>query len=206
MNENLTTSLDDGSQDYFWIEKFQGGHDIAFEQIFNKYKILVLNLAFRVVRSKETAEDIAQEVFLKIYRNKMSFNPRKAKFSTWLYRITVNTALDFLRRQRRFMPLSLDDDIQDDHGRKRSMSESLADPKLLSPQDVLNDSERKVLVQKEIDDLPARLKLPLVLYQFKEMSYREIAAILKLSPKAVERRIYHAKELLKKKLQKHLFR
>ncbi len=189
-------------QDWIWIQRFHEGKKSAFEQIFSKYKPLVVNLAFRFVRNKETAEDIAQEVFVRVYEKKFRLDP-KAKFSTWLYRVTVNASLDILRKKR-FLGGSLDENISFREGGKKTTLESLAEPKSLSLKTDLAQEELKVLVQKEINQLPEKFKIPILLYQFQEMPYREIAKILGITEKAVERRLWHAKELLKKKLANFL--
>lgn len=189
-------------EDWLWIEKFQGGDPSGFNEIFNKYKSRVVNLSYRFVRNQEAAEDIAQEVFLKVYEKKVHHDA-KAKFSTWLYRVTVNASLDFIRKKK-FVGRSLDEETQTPKGRKETLLERLIDPRSSSLTDTLEKEELKAIVQKEISQLPEKLRLPILLYQFEEMPYREIAKILGLSQKAVERRIYHAKERLKSKFSKYL--
>lgn len=189
-------------QDWGLIQRFQSGEITAFEEIFRKYQVLVLNLAFRFVRGREAAEDIAQDIFLKIYRKKIPFDPR-AKFSTWLYRVTVNASLDALRK-RKYAPMSLSQRDTPSDGEGRALEERLADPRAEAAAKVLDASEREAIVQREIGGLPEKLRVPILLYQFEEMPYREIAQILDISEKAVERRIYHAKEILKNALEGYL--
>ena len=172
--------------DWLWIQKIKEGDKAAFGQIFDHHKNSVINLAFRFTKSKEAAEDIAQDVFIKIYEGRVDFDP-KAKFTTWLYRVTVNASIDFTRR-RKFTPFSLD------------VKEDFKDPQIRSTGEMLKEEEMKALVQSEIHKLPEKFRSPILLYQFDEMPYREIAKILGITEKAVERRIYHAKEILRKKL------
>lgn len=200
MNQDITSSALD--QDWFWIKSFQEGDRSAFDQIFNKYKTTAVNLAFRFVRDREVAEDIAQEVFIKIYEKKVHFEP-KAKFSTWLYRVVVNTSLDVLRK-RKFLLLSVDERIENQKGDYKSLMEKLADPHATSPLRSLEEDELKMMVQREVEKLPEKLRLPILLSQFESLPHREIALILGISEKAVEKRIYHAKERLRKKLSKYL--
>ena len=201
MNRDIATpsTLD---QDWFWIESFQEGDRSAFDQIFNKYKTTVVNLAFRFVRDKEIAEDIAQEVFIKIYEKKVHFGP-KAKFSTWLYRVTVNTSLNVLRKRKPLL-LSLDERIENQKGGKKPLIERLTDPHATSPLRSLEEGELKMMVHREIEKLPEKLRLPILLSQFENLPHREIALILGITEKAVEKRIYHAKKRLRKKLLKYL--
>ena len=185
-------------QDWVWIQKFQKGDNAGFNQIFNQYKNKVINLSFRFVKNKQAAEDIAQEVFIKIYEKKVKIDP-DSKFFTWLYRVTVNASLDLIRRNK-WAGRSLDEEEEGHDGQVQSGLERLRDPKSSSVIQVLEKEELWRMVRQEIDQMPETLKNPILLYQFEEMSYLEIAQILQISPKAVERRLYHAKELLRKKL------
>lgn len=199
---NSTTALNQ-NQDWLWIKTFQEqGDRAAFESIFTKYKILVINLSYRFVKDQSTAEEIAQEVFIKIYEKKVKFDP-KSKFSTWLYRVTVNASLDFLKHRKK-IAYSLNEEIGNDEGQKRSHLEALADPTQSSPVKVLAQDEMKLIVQREIDRLPDSLRSVLLLFQFQELPYKEIAKILGISEKAVERRICHAREALRQSLLKYI--
>jgi RNA polymerase sigma-70 factor (ECF subfamily) len=193
---------DETDQDWQWIERFQEGDTSAFDRLFQKHKRFVINLAFRFVRQKEIAEDLAQEVFVKVHEKKVKID-FGSKFSTWLYRVTVNASIDFLRRKK-FFPWSLDSllDRQDEHS--GSLLESVPDLKSLSAQETLHQKEACAAVHKAIDALPEKLRAPILLYQFENLSYLEIAQVLQVTPKAVERRIYHAKEILRKKLENYL--
>lgn len=193
---------DEIDQDWQWIEDFRRGDASAFERIFQKHKRFVINLAYRFVRQKETAEDLAHEVFIKVYEKKFKIDPR-CKFSTWLYRVTVNASLDLLRRKK-FSSWPLDRPLDPGDEHSSSFFENVPDLKSLSPQDALHQQEAQMAVQGAIDALPEKLRTPILLYQFKDLSYLEIAQVLQATPKAVERRIYHAKEILRKKLQKYL--
>jgi len=190
-------------EDWEWIERFQAGDAAVFDLLFKKYKGLVLNLAFRFVGQKEAAEDVAQDVFIKIYEKKVKVDPG-AKFSTWLYRVTVNAALDAVRKKR-FLKFSLDEPKETQGESKETFADALADPHPNPPPgQTLADAEIKAHLQREIDRLPEKLKAPILLYQFEKTPYEEIATILGISKKAVERRIYHAKNVLRDKLAKFL--
>ncbi len=188
-------------EDWEWIERFRAGDTAAFDLLFKKYKGLVLNLAFRFVGQREAAEDVAQDVFIKIYEKKVKASP-SAKFSTWLYRVTVNAALD-VTRKRRFLKFSLDEPKESQGESQVTFADALADPHPDPPPgQTLADAEIKALLQREIGRLPEKLKAPILLYQFEDTPYEEIATILGISKKAVERRIYHAKNILRDKLSK----
>lgn len=187
--------------DWIKIESFLNGELAAFEFIFNKYKTRVINLAYGFLRDRASAEDTAQNVFLKIYQKKAKPDSR-AKFSTWLYRVTVNASLDILR-SRKFTPVSIDQESGPAGSGKGALKDKLPDSKSNLRQ-ILEREELAVLVRREIDQLPEKFRAPLLLYQFEDMSYREIASILGLSEKAVERRLYHAREILRQFLTVYL--
>ncbi len=190
-------------EDWLWIKNFQGGDQSAFERIFDKYKTNVIKLAFRFLKERQTAEDIAQEVFIRIYEKKVHFDPR-AKFSTLLYRMTINASIDMLRKKK-FLPRSLDEQVLDQEGDQKPLIERFPDSKSISPVNILQDKELRELVQREIEKLPEKLRAPILLHQFENLPYREIAAILGITEKAVERRIYHARELLRGKLSPYFY-
>lgn len=176
-----------------WLSDFQEGDRAGFEKIFSGYKSLVINLAFRFIGNREFAEDVAQEVFIKIYEQKSRLVPR-AKFSTWLYRVTVNKALDFQRKKKNRL-LSLDESTNSG----QSFGDTLIDPSQ-RPSAALESAELKSFIRKEIQRLPEKLRNVILLHQFEDLSYREIAEILGITEKAVEKRIYHAKEHLRKRI------
>lgn len=202
VNIERTTSTEFSDEDWLLINDFLQGEESAFGSIFEKYKKKVINLAFRFLKEAQSAEDIAQEVFIRIYEKKIRYDPR-AKFTTLLYRITVNASLDLIRR-RKFFPISLDQKIQNKTGNEQTFIESLPSLKASSSGETLDRDELKVCLQKEIHQLPENLKSPLLLYQFEEMPYGDIAQVLGITTKAVERRIYRAKGELRKKLAKYI--
>ena len=188
--------------DWILIDNFNKGDLSAFHELFNKHKRNVINLSYRFVQNKEAAEDIAQDVFIKIYEKKLHFNPN-AKFSTWLYKVTVNASIDRTRKKS-FFDHSLDKTETDQEGEGQTLLETLSDSSAVSPADAVASEEIKNLVRMEIQKLPEKLKTPILLYQFESLPYEEIARILGVTPKAVERKIYHAKEILRRKLSKYL--
>ena len=188
--------------DWILVDNFNKGDLSAFHELFNKHKRNVINLSYRFVQNKEAAEDIAQDVFIKIYEKKLHFNPN-AKFSTWLYKVTVNASIDRTRKKS-FFDHSLDKTETDQEGEGQTLLETLSDSSAISPADAVASEEITNLVQMEIQKLPEKLKTPILLYQFESLPYEEIARILGVTPKAVERKIYHAKEILRRKLSKYL--
>ncbi len=199
LDPKRSAKRDDTEDDWSLYAKFEKGDKTAFHQLFNRYKNRILNVSYRFVQNREAAEDIAQDVLIKIYEKKAAFRSN-AKFSTWVYRVTANASLDYLRKNK--TPLrSLDKEIENEEGRKETLYDQLADPNS-STGETLESEEMRIIVRREVDLLPEKMKLPILLYQFEEMSYQEIAKILGITAKAVERRLYHAKEIIKKKLKK----
>ena len=188
--------------DWSLYAKFEKGDDAAFRQLFDRYKNRILNLSYRFVQNAEVAEDIAQEVLIKIYEKKARFRPN-AKFSTWVYRVTANASLDYLRK-RKFFGFSLDQTRTADEDDTTPAPEAIGDKSHRSPSEELERKELKIAVANALQNLPEHLKVPVILFQFEENSYQEIADILQISVKAVERRLYHAKEILREALSGRL--
>ena len=187
--------------DWAWIGKFYEGDEEAFNALFRKHQTRALNLAFRFTRDRQSAEDVVQEVFIKVYERKVNADP-SAKFSTWLYRVVVNASLDLVRRKKTLFFRSFDEERRSGESESvQTLAETIADPAALRPGEALVEREAQEALRQEIDRLPDKYRAPILLYQFEEMPYRDIARILGISEKAVERRLSHAKEHLKKKLQ-----
>ncbi len=176
------------SDDWNLIQRFREGDESAFAELFDRHKAMVIALAYRFLRAREAAEDTAQDVFIKIYRKNIPFDPRDtgAQFSTWLYRVTVHAALDALRKRRPSEPL-LEDQAADGAS---------------GPPANLDQGERLRKIQQAVHALPEKLRVPLILHQFQGLPYSQIASILKVTDKTVERRMYRAKKKLKKIFKK----
>lgn len=192
----------DIEDDWALYAKFEKGDLPAFHQLFNRYKNKILNISHRFVQNKETAEDIAQEVLIKIYEKKVGFRAN-TKFSTWVYRVTVNASLDILRK-RKFFGFSLNKPKAGSEDDSLSMSELVGDDKSPSVSESLGNKEMEAAVTEGIRNLPEKLRVVITLFGFEEKSYQEISEILGISAKAVERRIYRAKEILRDKLSKNV--
>lgn len=173
--------------DILYIEQFLRGEQEGFEMLVRKYQDRVLNIVYSLIGMDRESEDIAQEVFLKVYRNLRSFKQR-CQFSTWLYRIVVNTTYDFLRKRRNFIS---DKDI----------------PEMIaanggSPKDALLTKERESMVQKALSSIPLKYRTALILKDIDGLSYIEISRVLCCRIGTVESRIYRARQFLKEGLFK----
>jgi len=172
-----------------------GDHD-AFRELVERHKLTVLNMCLRFTGNKQDAEDLAQDVFLRLFQAAPNYEI-KAAFTTWLYRITVNLCLNYQRRKKILHFFSLDHDKHPD--------DSMAGraPQFALKEQPDTDFERKELqqiVQRAIQSLPENQKSVLILHRFQDLSYKEIAEVLDITVSAVESRLHRAKQNLKKRL------
>lgn len=178
----------------------------TFEEIYEAYAERVLNLAYRMTGDAEAARDLTQEVFVKVYENLDSFERRSHVF-TWIYRIAVNHVTNHLKKEKRrrwvsFMDWKVSDVFKD--GETGAPGDAPANE---VPADrKLEADERAKLVWSAVQALPAKYRLPLVLFHYDGMSYKEIADTLAISLSAVETRIHRAKKQLARKLEPWLGR
>jgi len=167
------------------IEEFKQGDKSAFRQLVEKYQDSVINVSYQFLRNKEEAEEVAQDVFLKVYLSSGSYQP-KSKFSTWLFRIVVNSCLNKLRDKKKFSSLQLE--------------ENFPAPANDQPDKSYEQEELKRMVRSAIDSLPENQRTVILLNQYEELSYQDMARILDCSVSAIESRLFRAKESLKNKL------
>jgi RNA polymerase sigma-70 factor (ECF subfamily) len=172
------------------IQKLQEGDEEAFQQMVVEFGSMVVNLAFRFIGNKSDAEDVSQDVFIKIWKNVKSYKG-ESSLKTWVYRITVNESLNFVRRQKinSFIGF-LESGI--------SISDDSAEEALLR-------KEKTNLVRKAIQKLPKNQRIAITLRSFKNLSYDEIAEIMDISKSSVESLLFRAKKGLKKKLSNYYF-
>ena len=175
----------------------------AFRTLMERYAFRVINLAFRFLGKLADAEDVAQDVFFRLYQHPPHLAPSDKLFA-WLYRVTVNRCLDLLRKhpkERKF--LSLEEPPANEEEGSLTLSETIPS-RGSSPRDQLAQAELAARTRSAVASLPASLRSPLILSLFEELSHQEISQILGISPKAVERRISRARDLLKSRLLPYL--
>ena len=146
------------------------GDTAALGQLVQRHQERVLSLAYRILLRWDLAEDVGQEVFLRVWSSAGDYRP-KARFTTWLYRVVVNVALDAIRRARR-QPVQL--------------AESFADVPAGDPPDHLVAEERAASVAKAVAALPERQRIALVLHVYEDLRCREVAEVTGWSASAVE--------------------
>ena len=181
--------MSDGqSQEIEKIEAAAAGDMQAFAELVDEHRPRVLRTAYGIVGSIEEAEDIAQEVFVKAWKSLPSYN-RVGAFSSWLYRITVNAAIDRFRRRRNETPL-------DDLPGQGATYVATEHPE----EDVIRQETRRALAAA-IQALPPGARSALVLREYEQLAYSEIADILQIPIGTVMSRLNYARKLLRKELQ-----
>ena len=189
--------------------KFQAGDVSAFEQLMRKHQKSVINTIYRFIGNRADVEELAQEVFLKVYNSAPKYKP-KAKFSTWLYKIVTNLCLNELRRKRLetvslmegVSQASHADDLAEEipplsKGGKRG---DFIDAGQILPDIALERKELVLRVKKAVKSLPEKQRIALILREYDGLSYKEIAEVIGCSVASVQSRLQRAKATLKEKL------
>ena len=177
----------------------QGDRD-AFTVLVEKYKQPVMNLAYRTLSDASEAEDLAQHVFLQVFKSAPRYEA-SAKFSTWIFTITRNLCLNEIRRRSRHPAESLDEVSQENEDQPLRQPEDL---KTCSPPDALLQSELEEKVQMALAELPEKQRTALLLCRQEDLSYEEIAELLDCSLSATKSLIHRAREALKQTLKPYL--
>ena len=170
------------------------GHDAALNDLMARHGERLFHYLTRQLGSESEAQDCSQETFVRVYLNRSKFRPQ-ARFSTWLYTIATNLVRDTWRRRGRHPETSLD--AERDSG---SLFDNIPEAGPCADEKMM-DAERADEVRRAVQALPVDLRTALVLFEYEEMSQAEIAHVLKCTPKAVEVRIYRARQALKKMLE-----
>jgi RNA polymerase sigma-70 factor (ECF subfamily) len=184
-----------GVSDLALIRRVQQGDRSAFDLLVAKYQHKILNLVMRYVKDPAEALDVAQESFLKAYRAAPSFRGDSA-FYTWLYRIAINTAKNYLVAARR-RPAAVDVDFADAEQFEALTKQSDID----TPERLALTEEIGAAVEAAIQELPEELRTAILLREIEGMSYEEIAATMECPVGTVRSRIFRAREAIEKHLR-----
>ena len=181
--------------------KVAAGDSAAFEQLVLRYQDRLVGFFFHLVHDRTTAEDLAQESFLRVFRSRSRYEPT-AKFSTWLFRIAHNLASNQNRgvSRRREIPLA----SRSDSHEFRPMEQNLAEKSALMPTRQLDSSELREVVRSAVQELTERQRTVVLLHKFEEMSYEEIGEIMGLGTVAVKSLLSRARSHLKESLARFL--
>ena len=173
------------------------GDEAGFNYLAEKYHRPMIHFLFRMVRNQAMAEELAQEVFLRVYRSRKSYRA-EAKFTTWLYRIATNLAVNHARdtkHERAVQTVYLDAPDEETGARP-----DVADDGLTAEQSLLRE-ERMKAIRAQVMALPERQRMAVLMHKYQGMDYREIGQVLKLSESAIKSLLFRAYQTLREKLK-----
>ncbi len=177
------------------------GDRAAFEELVGKYQQPVINFVYRTLPDAAEAEDLAQGVFVQVWKSASRYHP-SAKFSTWLFTIARNLCLNEFRRRSRHPAESLDAPVHTDTDEPRG--HSVEDKRQTAAPDTMLTGELEAKVAEAVAALPENQRTALLLWQRDEMAYEDIAEVLDCSLSAVKSLIHRARETLKTRLKPYL--
>jgi RNA polymerase sigma-70 factor, ECF subfamily len=194
-----TVSMSDREIDQQLVVKAQAGDKRAFELLVIKYQRKVERLLSRIIRDQSEIEDVAQESFIKAYRALGSFRGDSA-FYTWLYRISINTAKNYLISKKRRAPTSTGYDAEE----AENFEDAVGLQDVATPDSVLMSKQIGEIVNRTIDNLPDELRTAITLREIEGLSYEEIAVIMDCPIGTVRSRIFRAREAVATELRPQL--
>lgn len=177
--------------------RVKAGDDSAFDYLVQKYRRPMIGFMYRMARNTAAAEDLAQEVFLRVYRSRANYEA-SAKFSTWLYRIATNLGVNHARDTRHERPENTVN--LDEPDSETGTTPDLADKELTVEERILR-RERLAAIRQKVEALPERQKLAVLMHKYQEMDYRQISEVLKLSESATKSLLFRAYETLRTELK-----
>jgi RNA polymerase sigma-70 factor (ECF subfamily) len=177
--------------------RVKAGDDSAFNYLVQKYRRPMISFMYRMAHNSAVAEDLAQEVFLRVYRSRGNYEP-SAKFSTWLYRIATNLSVNYARDTRHERPENITN--LDEPDAESGQTPDLADKAPNIEEEILR-RERLAAIRKKVDALPERQKTAVLMHKYQQMDYKQISEILKLSESATKSLLFRAYETLRTQLR-----
>jgi RNA polymerase sigma-70 factor, ECF subfamily len=189
-----TTESD--AQDRADMARLAAGHDAALNDLMERHATPVFRFLCRLLNNEDDANDLAQETFVRVFQARERFDPTK-KFSTWLFTIAANLARNQIRWRTRHPNVSLE---AESVGTEQSLAEQLPAP-TPTPKETVLTAERVAAIRAAVNDLPEDLRTAIVLCEWEDCSQAEAATILNATPKAIESRLYRARQRLREQLQ-----
>jgi len=174
--------------------RFRDGDSASFEVLLRRHRLPLVSFFRRMLRDQALAEDLAQEVFLRVYKSRERYQP-EARFTTWLYRIATNLALNAIRDHK--------DEVSDtagDDSEGGPVLERFVDPHPTVEQQLVQ-SDRQRLIRQAVETLPENQRAAVVLHKYQEADYRQIAKVLNVSESAVKSLLFRAYETLRVRLE-----
>jgi RNA polymerase sigma-70 factor, ECF subfamily len=178
----------------------KAGDDSAFAYLVQKYRRPMMSFMYRMAHNAAVAEDLAQEVFLRVYRSRENYEA-SAKFTTWLYRIATNLAVNHARDTRQERPENTVSIDEPDEESGRTFDVPDAAP---TAEENLVRRERLAAIRQRVEALPERQRLAVVMHKYQQMDYRQIADVLKLSESATKSLLFRAYETLREQLKEFI--
>lgn len=182
--------MNDEQKDITLLKRIQAGDRLAYKELINRHKDYAYTVAYRILNSREDAEEIAQDAFLQVFKNINTFN-FEAKFTTWFYRIVFNAALMQKRKNRIFT-----EDVTESS--QASLVSNLSD----ASEDIRRN-ERQNAIRQAMQQLSADDVLLITLFYLQEQSLEEIATIIKISAETAKVKIHRARKRLAEEMRKH---
>jgi len=173
----------------------KAGDDSAYSELMRRHYKGVLNYIYRFTNLRENSEDLAQEVFLRVYRSAKQYKP-EAKFTTWLYKIATNVSLTYVKKKNKNKNVSLDE-MNENTGEVEDSSVEISD-------DIIYRNEMKNLIFSAMESLPEREKVAIMLCKYEGLSYEETANVLECTVGAVKAYVHRGRMKLVNKLKPYL--
>lgn len=196
MDAPLTPAADESAYDHALMERIGSGDHHAFRLLVERHQNAVIGTVAKMLGNATDAEDISQQVFLRIWRNAKRYRP-DAKFTTYLFTITRNLVFNETRRRGRKKEVSADE-------REENTHQLIEDSPDRQPDSELLQSELQMAVDAAISKLPDTQRMAVVLRRYEQLSYEEIAEVLKLSVSAVKSLLFRARTSLRETLSEYL--
>jgi RNA polymerase sigma-70 factor, ECF subfamily len=194
---NVSQAVAAGESDAEIMLRAKTGDQAAFDYLVQKYRRPMVSFMYRMARNSAVAEDLAQEVFLRVYRSRESYEA-SAKFTTWLYRIATNLAVNHARDTRHERPevqVSIDEPDED-------TGTTLEVPdKSLNAEQAMVIRERMLAIRSKVEALPEQQRLAVIMHKYQQMDYKQIADVLKKSESATKSLLFRAYETLREQLK-----
>jgi len=193
---NPAASAAEDAKDIQSMKRIATGDTIAFEELVERHQRLVLGTVARMLGNTSDVEDIAQQVFVRVWKSAKRYEPR-AKFTTWLLTITRNLVFNELRRRSRHPAVPLQSETDEEE-------RPLKDENAVSPDATLLEHELQEAVDAAIGQLPETQRMAVILRRYEELSYEEIAEALDQSVSAVKSLLFRARTELRESLKRYL--
>lgn len=176
------------------VEQVKAGSMPCFQELYDRYKVRIYSYLYQILRNKEQAEDCAHDVFILLFNKANLYSP-KSKFSSWLYKIAKNMALDLLRKNKVRKSISLDEELEKDDSSLFTLHEMLENPDA-GPSQIAQSEEMKALLQKAIEQLSEEERQVITLCDIQGLPHQEVSEIIGAKPKTVAVKLFRARKKL----------